>query len=118
MGTLNKTREDDVRDPRSPSTQISVGELWVWLARLLLYCFSSSSRPRPLIGTGKNQEQEFDKSQEQEVVYNDPNNWEIDTIVVAINLWWLGYFKEDPSFLPYMDVVPVPKYIVEAVMRE
>ena len=58
------------------------------------------------------------RSQEQEVVYNDPNNWEIDTIVVAINLWWLGYFKKDPSFSPYMDVVPVPKDIVEAVRRK
>ena len=58
------------------------------------------------------------RSQEQEVVYNDPNNWEIDTIVVAINLWWLGYFKKDLSFLPYMDVVPVPKDIVEAVKRK
>ena len=34
VDTLNKTRENDVPDPRSPSTQMSVGELRVWLARL------------------------------------------------------------------------------------
>ena len=34
MDTLNKTRVDVVPDPRSPSTQMSVGELRVWLARL------------------------------------------------------------------------------------
>ena len=64
------------------------------------------------------------RSQEQEVVYNDLNNWERDTIVVAINLWWLvdkeqyQHFKKDPSFLTYMDVVPVPQDNVEAVRRK
>ena len=35
MDTLNKTRVDVVPDPRSPSTQMSVGELRVWLVRLV-----------------------------------------------------------------------------------